>query len=241
MSVTDRAEHSAGNPFSPTAGRPVGAPGASGHENSRRSRRLAAVVVSGVAMLAAMPAIASANQVIAFPERDFLSGDGVTAGAIVNYTVTHPGVPSFNASVRADLDGLAEINHPGGACWTTMTPDIRAGDVVSATDGVAADAVTFTVPNTQVQRVTNPAPGTIVVKGWAASDGGPTTPGTTRLPDDQVESRIVASRNSTSPGSAPCARRRRAARRARSRGTARRARGTRRPTPGSPRTTCPWR
>jgi hypothetical protein len=174
MSVTYPAEHSAGNPF---------------------SRRLAAVVIFGVAMLAAMPAIASANQVIAFPERDFLSGDGFTAGAIVNYTVTHPGGASFKAAVRADLDGLAEINHPGGACWATMTPDVRAGDVVSATDGVAADAVTFTVPNTQVQRVTNPAPGTIVVKGWAATNGGPTTPGTTRLPDDQVESRIVAPRN----------------------------------------------
>jgi hypothetical protein len=146
-------------------------------------------------MLAAMPAIASANQVIAFPERDFLSGDGFTAGKVVNYTVTHPGGRSFSASVRADLDGLAEINHPGGACWTGTTPDIRAGDVVTADDGVAADAVTFTVPNTQVQRVTNPAPGTIVVKGWASSDGGPTTPGTTRLPDDQVESRIVAPRN----------------------------------------------
>jgi len=48
------------------------------------------------------------------------------------------------------------------------------------------------VPNTQVQRVTNPAMGTIVVKGWAAVNGGPIpglaaadTPnltGTTRLP-----------------------------------------------------------
>ena len=174
----------------------AGAPGAPGRERSRRSRRLAVVVSSGVAMLAAMPAIASANQVIAFPERDFMSGDGFTAGAIVNYKVTHTNGSSFTAAVRADLDGLAEINHPGGACWTGTTPDIRAGDVVTATDGVAADAVTFTVPNTQVQRVTNPAPGTIVVKGWAATNGGPTTPGTTRLPDDQVESRIVAPRNS---------------------------------------------
>jgi hypothetical protein len=152
-------------------------------------------VATGVAILAAIPAIASANQVIAFPERDFLSGTGFTAGATVNYTVAHPGGGSYTASVRADLDGLAEVNHPGGVCWNTMTPDVKAGDVVTATDGVAADAVTFTVPNTQVQRVTNPAPGTIVVKGWASSDGGPTTPGTTRLPDDQVESRIVAPRN----------------------------------------------
>jgi hypothetical protein len=162
---------------------------------SKRSRRMAAIVTSGVAILAAMPAVASANQVIAFPERDFLSGTGVTPGATVNYTVAHPAGGSFTASVRADLDGLAEVNHPGGVCWTAMTPDLKAGDVVTATDGVAADAVSFTVPNTQVQRVSNPAPGTIVVKGWAASDGGPTTPGTTRLPDDQVESRIVAPRN----------------------------------------------
>ena len=161
----------------------------------KRSRRLAAVAVSGVAMLAAMPAIASANQVIAFPERDFLSGVGFTAGKTVDYTVTHTNGSSYTASVRADLDGLAEVNHPGGVCWASTTPDVRAGDVVTATDGVAADAVTFTVPNTQVQRVSNPAPGTIVVKGWASADGGPTTPGTTRLPDDQVESRIIANRN----------------------------------------------
>jgi hypothetical protein len=164
--------------------------------HSRRSRRLAAVVTCGVAMLAAMPAIASADsQVIAFPERDFLSGDGFTAGQTVNYKVTHTNGKSYTASVRADLDGLAEVNHPGGVCWSTMTPDVKAGDVITADDGVPADAVTFTVPNTQVQRVTNPAPGTIVVKGWASTDGGPTTPGTTRLPDDQVESRIVAPRN----------------------------------------------
>jgi hypothetical protein len=205
MSFVSPAEHSAGCPGSPTADRCVGAPGAIGRDRSRRSRRLASVVVSGVAMLAAMPAIASANQVIAFPERDFMSGDGFTAGAIVNYKVTHTDGSSYTAAVRADLDGLAEINHPGGACWSTKTPDVRAGDVVTATDGVAADAVSFTVPNTQVQRVSNPLPGTIVVKGWAAKDGGPipgvapaSTPnltGTTRLPDDQVESRIVAPRN----------------------------------------------
>ena len=205
MSFAHPAEHSAGCPCSPTAEPRAGAPDAIWRARSRRSRRLGAVVVSGVAMLAALPAVASANQVIAFPERDFVSGDGFTAGAIVNYKVTHTDGSSYTASVRADLDGLAEINHPGGTCWTGTTPDVRAGDVVSATDGVAADAVTFTVPNTQVQRVTNPAPGTIVVKGWAASDGGPipgvaaasnpNLTGTIRLADDQVESRIVAPRN----------------------------------------------
>ena len=205
-----------------TACRRADAPGPTGRERSRRSRRLAAVAVSGVAMLAAMPAIASANQVIAFPERDFLSGTGFTPGATVNYTVTHPATgASFTAAVRADLDGLAEVNHPGGICWTTMTPDVKAGDTVTANDGIAADAVTFTVPNTQVQRVTNPAPDTIVVKGWASTDGGPTTPGTTRIPDDQVESRIVAPRNQFAlNGKRTLRARRRAAPTARSRGTA---------------------
>ena len=97
----------------------------------KRSRRLAAVAVSGVAMLAAMPAIASANQVIAFPERDFLSGVGFTAGKTVDYTVTHTNGSSYPAWVRADLDGLAEVNHPGGVCWASTTPDVRAGDVVT--------------------------------------------------------------------------------------------------------------
>src|SRR3954447_9062692 len=137
------------------------APGATGRQRSRRSRRLAAVVVGGVAMLSAMKAIASASQVIAFPERDFVSGNGFTAGKTVTYTVTHTNGTSYTALVRADLDGLAEVNHPGGVCWTRTTPDLRAGDVVTADDGVAADAVTFAVPNTQVQRVTNPAFGTI--------------------------------------------------------------------------------
>src|SRR3954454_9168673 len=144
---------------------------------SRRSRALVAGVSAGVAALALTPALASANQVIAFPERDFLSGTGFTPGKTVNYNVTHRDGTVYTASVRADLDGLAEVNHPGGVCWTRTTPDLRAGDVVTADDGVAADAVTFAVPNTQVQRVTNPAFGTIVVKGWAASDGGSNTPG----------------------------------------------------------------
>jgi hypothetical protein len=122
---------------------------------ARRSRRLAAGVSLGLAALAVTPTLDSANQVIAFPERDFLSGTGFTAGKTVNYTVTHANGASYTASLRADLDGLAEVNHPGRVCWNVMTPDVKAGDTVAADDGVAPDAVSFTVPNTAVQAVSH--------------------------------------------------------------------------------------
>ena len=84
-------------------------------------------------MLAAMPAIASANELIAFPERDFLSGTGFPPGATVNHTVSQPGSGSFNASVRADLDThtpgcarRAARRAPGHVGWSDRAICLRA-------------------------------------------------------------------------------------------------------------------
>ena len=56
---------------------------------------------------------------------------GVVAGTVTDV------IPKEDAATPGR--GLVEINHPGGACWVGVTPDIRAGDVVRITNQVTGD------------------------------------------------------------------------------------------------------
>src|SRR5256885_403440 len=118
------------------------------------SRRLA-VNVTAAAVFAAVGTLLHAQAVpvnnppvaprsiLVFPQRDFVSSSGFEIGDLVTVEVFHPG--STTAASRAtnvvpqddpatpDFDGIVEVNHPGGACWETVTPDIRAGDRVRTT------------------------------------------------------------------------------------------------------------
>lgn len=80
------------------------------------------------------------DNIIVFPDRDFVSVEGYEdrAGQTATLEVTRPGagiIGSAQATVSAG--GVAfEVNHPGGVCWGAgtgllVTPDIRPGDVVS--------------------------------------------------------------------------------------------------------------
>lgn len=80
------------------------------------------------------------NNVVVFPDRDFVSVDGYEnhAGETALIQVTRPGVGVIG-SARSLVSGTGvafEVNHPGGVCWgsgTTdkVTPDIKPGDVVA--------------------------------------------------------------------------------------------------------------
>src|ERR671932_1510751 len=98
------------------------------------------------AALAAVPAATTVNttpsaglNILAFPQRDFISATGYLASDVVQVSVIHPSGVSYStndvvpqpdprAAVGAAFAGIVEVNHPGGACWPTTTPDIRPGD-----------------------------------------------------------------------------------------------------------------
>jgi hypothetical protein len=136
---------------------------------TRRARRtIGAVCATALALtgLVAASSPASAvtpsfpDNIVVFPDRDFISVEGYAAraGQIATVEVTRPGV-GVMGSAKVPVSGTDvafEINHPGGFCWganTTLdvTPDIKAGDVVSVAfpDGTKEETVTSGASVTQ--------------------------------------------------------------------------------------------
>src|SRR3954469_24735692 len=174
-----------------------------------------AVTVTGVALLAAAGSLLHAQAVpvnnppvaprsiLVFPQRDFVSASGYAIGDLVTVEVFHPG--STTVASRAtnvvpqddpatpDFDGIVEVNHPGGACWETVTPDIRPGDRVRTTRRDAFGAI-LGVDETTVANVVARRPGqngfdTIEIHGTAQNaDDTPVGP-------TQLEQRLVAPRD----------------------------------------------
>ncbi len=158
---------------------------------SQRRRRQTRVVISttavlGLAMAAALllagPASAAVpafpNNVVVFPNRDFVSIEGYAehAGETALLEVNRPGVGVVGSAkgVVSGTDVAFEVNHPGGVCWGNgtgldVTPDLIAGDVVSITfpDGSHDETTTSsaTVVHDMVQNGT-----TITVEGTFNAD-----------------------------------------------------------------------
>ncbi|MEK7422403.1 MAG: hypothetical protein AAB131_01050, partial [Actinomycetota bacterium] len=115
-----------------------------------RARRLVVVLALIVAAVPMLPNSAGAEvapplaneppftgSIISFPARDFISAEGWGAYPFVDVEVLRANPQSPGTWVQigiapdvAPQDGIVEVNHPGGACWTNVTPDIAAGDVV---------------------------------------------------------------------------------------------------------------
>jgi hypothetical protein len=128
------------------------------------------------------------HSLIAFPSRDFISADGYTPGDSVAFSVIRGGtLVGQSDPITVDDTGLAEVNHPGGGCWTstTQTPNIRPGDVVRLTNLGTAEAEETTVANVTVNKPANPSAGTVVVTGQALNPDG------TAMDLAQVEQRFV--------------------------------------------------
>lgn len=146
---------------------------------------------------------AAPHAVNAFPERDFVSAEGYTPGQLVTVNVLRKvttnvvnadGTTTAQVSyvtvgaaqnVAANADGIAEVNHIGGACWEGQTPDIRPGDIVRATSNGVADQTT--VANVISSRPIQINSNTVVIHGSAIdANGNP-------LPIAQLDTRIVGS------------------------------------------------
>jgi hypothetical protein len=130
------------------------------------------------------------HSLIAFPSRDFISADGYNPGDSVAFSVLRGGtLVGQSDPITVDGAGLAEVNHPGGGCWTasTQTPNIRPGDTVRITNLGTGAAEETTVANVTVNKATNPSTGTVVVTGTALNADG------TAMDLAQVEQRFVNS------------------------------------------------
>lgn len=152
--------------------------------------------VTGLALtgLVYLPAASAAvpvfpNNVVVFPDRDFVSVEGYAehAGETATIEVTRPGsgVMGSAKGVVSGTDVAFEVNHPGGICWGAgtsldVTPDIKAGDIVKITfpDGSHDETTTSsaTVTKNMVQDGT-----TITVEGSIGSEVNP----------DFIEQRII--------------------------------------------------
>ncbi|MFJ9587206.1 hypothetical protein [Streptomyces acidicola] len=145
---------------------------------------LSASVVPGTAQ-AAVPVFP--DNITIFPDRDYVSIDGFSAhaGQEVTVEVQRPGAGVVGSatgtmasagSIEAG-DPAIEVNHPGGICWGAgggpqVTPDIRAGDVVSVKFGgtAVADATTL---DAAVTGGTLTTPTTLVVQGRLGPEVNP--------------------------------------------------------------------
>jgi large repetitive protein len=104
---------------------------------SRRTLTLALAIAASLA--AESPALAAISsppafprEITVFPERDFAVVDLWPANQDFRMDVLRNGVVIGTAFGTTDAGGLAEVNHPGGFCWTGFTPDILPGDTVQA-------------------------------------------------------------------------------------------------------------
>src|SRR3954452_3730413 len=121
--------------------------------NSRwLTRPIAALLVAGLAIIGALGAIVASaavptfpDNLVVFPDRDFISVEGFQGHKGETATVEIKRGATVMGSARAVVSGedvAFEINHPGGYCWGAgtalkVTPDIRPGDVASIRFGDA--------------------------------------------------------------------------------------------------------
>jgi len=178
-------------------------------QGARRStRRTVAAVVAPLVASAGMVGIASPahaaidpvappHDIGVFPMRDFLGVGGWGVGAEMEVRVIRDGVQIGSAgpmtlAADAELNGFAEVNHPGGVCWNGVTPNLIAGDRIEAIDAdgngdfTVVQNVEVTQPATLVDADKDGAVDDIVVRGMASNVAG-----TGRIDPGLVEQRII--------------------------------------------------
>jgi hypothetical protein len=139
------------------------------------------------AMIASAAVPAFPDNLVVFPNRDFISVEGFTdhAGETATIEITR-GTQTMGSAkaVVSGTDVAFEVNHPGGVCWGNgtslkVTPDIRPGDVAKITfpDGSSQDV---TVQDTQASDAVQNGT-TVTVAGHIAPD----------MNKDFMEQRIV--------------------------------------------------
>jgi hypothetical protein len=159
------------------------------------NRRVVPLLVTGVAAAGAGGAIvadaappAFPDNVVVFPDRDFVTIEGYQShiGETALVEVTRGGdVVGSAKGVVEEGDVAFEINHPGGYCWgagtgLNVTPDIRPGDKVNISfNGI--DAGDTIAQNAYVTGDATVSGSTLTVRGFAG-------PGVNQA---QMEQRII--------------------------------------------------
>jgi hypothetical protein len=153
---------------------------------------IAATGATGAAIVAEAAPPAFPNNVVVFPDRDFVTIEGyqnhIGDKALVEVTRKGEVIGSAIGEV-AEGDVAFEINHPGGYCWgagtgLNVTPDIRPGDKVNISfDGIdAGDTIAADAFVTQDSFIPPGTPNTLIVKGYVGAD----------VNRAQMEQRIIA-------------------------------------------------
>jgi hypothetical protein len=155
---------------------------------------LTAAGLGGAALVADAAPPAFPNNVVVFPDRDFVTIEGyqnhIGDEALVEVTRDGKVIGSAKGIVE-EGDVAFEINHPGGYCWgagtgLNVTPDIRQGDKVNisfngidAGDTIAGNA--YVTGDSQLVANALGVKDTLVVRGYAG-------PGVNQA---QMEQRII--------------------------------------------------
>jgi len=169
------------------------------NSGARGARRRTRVIISTAAALTAAAALAAPagatvtlpHSIAVFYHRDFVQASGFHDGELVNVAASRNGVVIGTATNVPAIDstpglgdGLVTVNHPGGSCWDTVTPDLRPGDVITTTAASGTDSTA--VANIEITQQATNVGGDVVVKGYAADAAG------NPLPLDQIQQRMVA-------------------------------------------------
>src|SRR4051794_12811424 len=173
----------------------VDAGDAVGNRSVNMSNTVTVTTSVNPAVPATAPTPTGLHSLIGFPQRDFISATGYTPGVAYTFSVIRGGnVVSTSSPVTADATGLAEVNHPGGGCWTGVTPNIQPGDSIRISGGGIIEQTTVAGVANERPIVTSIDPvtggGTIEVHGTARDAAG------APLPIDQIEQRLVARNDS---------------------------------------------
>src|SRR3954452_8238260 len=175
----------------------AGPPRAAAALNLRTFFAAAGLALAGAILRLALGAEADAavvapHNIVAFPQRDYVSASGYTVGTPATVQLFHAGqvLPASTATDVLPVEdpatpglGTIDVNHPGGACWSGVTPDIHAGDTIEITQGAAID--TSVVADVTAARPVKTAADTVQIHGTAKDDAGKP------LPPAQVEHRLV--------------------------------------------------
>ena len=148
--------------------------------------------------------------IIVFPSRDFISPSGYLGDDLVTVQVLRKNaagaliVVSSADGIVPNAEGFAEVNHPGGACWLGITPELRTGDIVRtiafnpANVGVGNPTGIRTIDQTTVAGVTTFRPVVVTPATPGLNDGVVQIHGTALghdgrpIPVDQLEQRMIA-------------------------------------------------
>jgi hypothetical protein len=169
----------------------VGAPASRASRSPKRliAGGLAALTVTGAAVTlggiaqAGNPPLGPGNIEI-FPKRDMVALEGYTdqAGETATVTVSRNGQQIGIGEGVIDATGFLEFNHPGGSCWTGVTPNISGGDLVEVrfsetafTDGayVSSAKITSVTHNDFAETAAEgDVEGTVTISGTYGDDFG---------------------------------------------------------------------